>query len=191
MYESDLCNQDRGKLSKSIEKCSLFSDIFQYLDGKGYELLNIDYNGEGIAYSCFTPDSERYGQLCGTEAVFIRPLKYIMRLEPKEIIKIVLFLFCNNCVDMGHFLMKSCLENYEFVATDPLELELQIQYLELSKTLENKPTKQFSEAKLDYELIFKETYPSQHLFYNKTYELKQMQKEAQYNQNIGDKLEAC
>ena len=114
-----------------------------------------------------------------------------MGLEQKEIIKIILYLFCNNCTDMGHLLMKSCLENYKFDATDPLDLEIQIQYLELSKELVNKPTNQFAESKLNYELIFKEAYPSQHNFFNKTDELKLKQKEAQYNQNVADAPQTC
>ena len=61
---------------------------------------------------------------------------------------------------------------------NPMDNEVMIQYLELSKKFENKPTGQFQSAKKDYKEIFGKDYPLQHNFYNELENLQNAQKEA-------------
>ena len=62
------------------DKNSSFPEIHNFLEDKGYILLNLDYVGKGDPWSKFVVDNKRYGSLVSTDAVWIK--------EPNEFIEL-------------------------------------------------------------------------------------------------------
>lgn len=85
------------------EGCPFFGDIHAHMIERGFELLNLDYDGKGHALSPYTLPW-RYGILIGCDGVWVRRQSSMLGLvggeREKEIIFYSLFLMTNRASDV-------------------------------------------------------------------------------------------
>ena len=76
---------------------SSFPEIHNFLEDKGYILLNLDYVGVKSHQSNFVSDNSRFGSLVSTDAVWIKSQMILLKVANViDILKMVIFLFLNN-----------------------------------------------------------------------------------------------
>lgn len=152
-----------------------FGKIHRHLNDRGFELLNLDYVGRGHPSSKFTrPD--RFGQLIGCDAVWIRQLDKIFHAPSADqsyidasVIRMAIFLMLNHATDMAINLLLTGMEqhgcNYEpYRFDDPLFRELDRQVQILFKALQYEPYGDDSLQAI-YEYIFKKPLKTMHRYY--------------------------
>jgi len=85
-----------------------FSDFDRWFTDHDYFLLNIDYSDSGVSYSYFTPNSNRYGILYSSEAVYLRNYEFLRSLLIAKLL-VLLLLFNNYTSGLAvHLLLKIC-----------------------------------------------------------------------------------
>ncbi|MFC1704333.1 FkbM family methyltransferase [Candidatus Omnitrophota bacterium] len=150
----------------------LFGDIDSYLRKYNFELLNFDYDGRGHAFSKFTlPD--KFGQLIGAEAVWIKNLEVIFKRKKERLLQDVLlmaiFLMNNNASDIAINLMLRAVKekkvNFKSIKKDPLFKRLKRQIAFLFKDLLSLPMTDKKEIYITYEKLFNEQFPKMNKFY--------------------------
>lgn len=151
-----------------------FGQIHRYLSDLGFDLLNLDYSGRGHPHSKFTrPD--RFGQLIGCDAVWIRKIDRLFKppLSAKipiavSVIRMATFLMFNHATDMAINLLLASVNqhgcDYEAYKTDPLFCVLDRQVQLLFKDLQYEPYGDDDLADV-YERIFRKSLKTKHHFY--------------------------
>jgi FkbM family methyltransferase len=150
----------------------LFGDLHQLMVSSGFELLNLDYTGNGNKYGKFTLQN-RYGKLLSSDAVWVIPEDRLFEFEDEElirnIIRYALFLMLNNATDLAVDVLIRAVESndsvFELVWDEPLFQLLHKKVLFLFKSLLVLPP--FSESQIcdAYKTIFNREFPLKHNFY--------------------------
>lgn len=141
-----------------------FDEIFRFMTDHGFMLANIDYVGKGVPQSYFCPNPGRWGIIAGGEALFVKELSTVQSLPKYELMKFILFCFLNNLEDLAHKL----LVDRRDIRNEPMSalwLEIKRRYLLASKALLFAPGDYYVKVQQDFEEIFGENYPAQHLFF--------------------------
>ncbi len=155
------------------KKGTTFSELHSFLTKKGFELLNLDYNGKGYASSIFTK-SDRYGTLISTDAVWIKKRDIIFKekdltILTENVIKYAVFLMNNNASDIAlKFLLEAIsLHKINFSAYSDckvfLFLDKEIQLL--FKNISEYPYINIEDLKITYKSIFKKEFKTKNDFY--------------------------
>jgi FkbM family methyltransferase len=80
----------------------LFSEIDSFLRDCGFVLLNLDYDGRGVARNSFTLN-EKYGRLVSTDGVWVKPFNSLLDansgLNSQGALRYALFLLLNGSSD--------------------------------------------------------------------------------------------
>lgn len=88
--------------SPVYEGAPLFSEIDLYLRGCGFTLVNLDYDGRGVARNGFTLN-KKYGRLVSTDAVWVKPFGVILEdrsgFKSQDALRYALFLLLNGSSD--------------------------------------------------------------------------------------------
>lgn len=154
-----------------------FSDIDSHLREYGFELLNIDYNGRGIAKTRFA-EPDRYGTLLFTDAVWIASNNLLDHRTESEgasslaasLTKIALFCFNNSAGDVGI----GCAEQVRDMSDGPILATANSLYAELEgevarhlKSVSYVPSILSVDIEQMYEHLFGQQFPSLHTFYER------------------------
>ncbi len=157
-----------------FKNAPMFADINDYLSSYGFELVNLEYDGKGIACSPYTLN-DKYGYLVSTDGIWIKDPEIIfaeknLNLLAQNIIYLSVFLFQNKATDVAfQFLIKGLEKgiNFSLYQDNPLFRYLERKALILLKELSYSP--QFSYEQLDEMCIkiFGYHFPKAHMFYEK------------------------
>lgn len=142
-----------------------FSDIHHFLLSRDYKLLNLSYDGRGNPHSFFTPDHQRYGSICGVDAVYLRSEDFIRSAPAEDVIKIVLYMLINNAADYAFSVLSYRKDAIHSHLGTKIANEIEIMILRGIKMLQNTPTTQFKDGCRMYEEIFCKDFPVMHKFY--------------------------
>ncbi len=160
---------------RSIYKdAPLFSDINNYLDSFGFELLNLDYDGRGVVASPFT-ENQQYGYLVSTDGVWILSQSKLFSEKDSEILKrnilyLAIFLFQNGATDVAiHLLLKGIEKGlcYKDFTELPLFKFLEKKILLLFKKISYYPQVDKSALSEVCIKLFGYNFPDMHRFFEK------------------------
>lgn len=145
-----------------IEGAPLFSDIDAYLRREGFQLLNLDYRGVGVAQSVLTPELPS-GILVSTDGVWTRNPNEVARSgNVNDILRLAAILVSNHAVDVAwKLLTKSGMRLASADQIDPrlcgwLEAEL----LEAMWKVSRGPAVSMGDFAVDYRLLFERPLPN-------------------------------
>jgi FkbM family methyltransferase len=99
-----------------------FGKIHDFLLSKNFELLNLDYNGQGFPLSNIT-NPKKFGKLISTDAVWIKKLKYL-KDEPTKLenyLNIVVFCLINGATDVAVAILLELTKTMKFLESLHLE----------------------------------------------------------------------
>lgn len=141
-----------------------FVDLHKKMIENNFTLLNLDYDGKGDYFSELLISNSRYGVLQNTDAVWIKNLPFIFRLNDEvKLFKIVSFLILNNAYDLAIFILnKSSSKFKKYKSLDKTNLYnfVKISILKHLYKLKWIPGQKISNHKKIFEKIFGEKYLS-------------------------------
>ncbi len=143
-----------------------FGKIEEFLGENNFRLANLDYDGKGSPQDYLTANSQRFGILCGSEAVFIRSDEYYLSLDQNEFLKALIFFFSNHLHDYAILLINQRHDSPLISSKETHHCSfIEKKFLKLSKSIENISQLQHEKSISDYERFFGKEYPHQHMFY--------------------------
>lgn len=154
-----------------LENRPLFGEIHAYLTSLGFELLNFDYDGRGLAKGPFTkPD--RYGKLIATDAVWVCGESRIYSNRDAQniadIVRLAVFLMLNQATDVAISLLleaKSKGIHFSELWEEPVFSFLHFKIMTLIKELSYSPQMEKSALFSAYETIFEREFPDLNAYY--------------------------
>jgi FkbM family methyltransferase len=140
-----------------------FGEINKFLLSKNFELLNLDYNGQGFGLSKIT-HPHKFGKLISTDGVWIKKAKYLDNEEKRleKTLKVVIFCLLNGATDVAVALLldlsKIC--NILDDSINIREVKFIRKYLALlCKELSYNPNVDFQIVLENWSSIFSEDFP--------------------------------
>jgi len=150
-----------------------FGDIDRLVCENGFQLLNLDYDGRGVARSPFST-AQRFGQLLSTDATWIRSdaqlFDSISADTPRQILVMAHYLFCNHATDVAVWLLAQGIERCLTGIAPHRETELGIairhDMAKLIKNLSYVPGNRHVELMEIYEKAFDDKFPPIYEYYH-------------------------
>jgi FkbM family methyltransferase len=150
----------------------LFGDIHHHLLEQGFELLNLDYSGQGNKAGRFACPG-RYGKLISSDAVWVIGNDRLFSQRGKalihNVVRIGLFLMLNNAADLAiDTLLKAVTTegvSFDSVRETPLFVALHRKALLHFKDLSMLPMFHHEELFATYKTIFNLEFPALNRFY--------------------------
>lgn len=99
LKENILAVRAEVNFHRVFQNQALFGDINNFLTQYDFELLNIDYNGQGLSMSKYTMP-KRNGYLVDGDAVWVKKINSVSD-DSKKLIKLILFLLTNHATDVA------------------------------------------------------------------------------------------
>lgn len=154
-----------------------FSDIDSYLRSKGFQLLNIDYDGKGVAKSRFA-ETNRFGTLLTSDAVWIASPELLKRRTKSKsdsavvsaLAKLSLFCFNNLSGDVGIDYAEQMQRIYHgpiATAGNKLFERLEEEVARHLKTVSYVPSISQDEINAIYFQLFGNEFPRAHRYYQR------------------------
>jgi len=152
----------------------LFGHLHDLLASRGFELLNLDYNGAGNKTGRFTLPT-KYGKLLSSDAVWVISQDRLWSAEGpalhKNLIRYALFLLFNGASDLAvDALIHGTRErglNLSAFSKDKITQVLRQKMLELFKSLMSVPQLRQEEIKEAYLELFSEEFPVMNKYYER------------------------
>ena len=150
-----------------------FCDIQKFLFERGFELINLDYTGQGAAQSKYT-DVDRYGVLISTDGVWVKRKDIVfgeknLAKRDQNIIFYALFLMLNGATDVAiHILLAAAKElsvDFSLYCDDPVFKVLDKEIQVLFKKISYIPSHDINELDSIYKTIFGRNLKMYHEFY--------------------------
>jgi FkbM family methyltransferase len=150
----------------------MFGEIHDYLLKHDFELLNLDYSGNGNKTGRFTlPD--RYGKLISTDAVWVVNNDRLFARQGQElvhdVVRFSLFLMLNGATDLAIDTLVRAVTGYsvsfDYVESTPLFKALHRKILLLFKSLSSLPMFDKVELFETYKRVFGFEFPDMNRFY--------------------------
>lgn len=149
----------------------VFGDIDALLRAYGLVLLNLDYDGRGVAKSPFTL-GDKFGRLYSSDGVWVRPNEVLCKdpaLETSEaLLRQSLFLLLNNASDYAIDALRmwvSAGANIDLYREDALFRCVKLQVAILFKDLHYVPQVDKQNLQDTWMEIFREPFPELHTFW--------------------------
>jgi FkbM family methyltransferase len=150
----------------------LFGDVHHYLLEQGFELLNLDYTGQGNKAGRFTCPG-RYGKLISSDAVWVigndRLFAHRGAALIDNVVRMSMFLMLNNAADLAiDTLLKAVTTagvSFDTVRKTPLFVALHRKALLHFKDLSMLPMFDHAELFETYQTIFNLEFPALNQFY--------------------------
>jgi FkbM family methyltransferase len=151
---------------------ALFGDLNKYMIDRGFELLNLDYNGAGNKAGRFTLPG-RFGRLISSDAVWIvgndRLHAQTGERKRDDILRMAVFLMNNNATDLAIDLMMRAVTregvSFEAIKDDPLFKAFHKKAAYLFKALLSVPNMEEEDITSTYKTIFGLDFPLMNRFY--------------------------
>lgn len=154
-----------------LENRPLFGEIHAYLTALGFELLNFDYDGRGLAKGPFTRP-ERYGKLIATDAVWIcsesRLYSNTEAQNTGDIVRLAVFLMLNQATDVAISLLLEAKNKgiaFSGLWEEPVFSFLHFKIMTLVKDLSYSPQIDKEALYSAYETIFEREFPDLNSYY--------------------------
>ena len=154
-----------------LENRPLFGEIHTYLTALGFELLNFDYDGRGLAKGPFAKP-ERYGKLIATDAVWIcnesRIFSNTSTRNIADIVRLATFLMLNQATDVAISLLLNARSKgilFSDLWEDSLFSHLHFIIMSLVKDLSYSPQIEKNALFTAYETIFEREFPDLNRYY--------------------------
>lgn len=152
--------------------CPLFGDIHKFMLSRGFELLNLDYDGKGASFSPYAAPG-RFGKLMSTDGVWIRPFSDIFNparaSRDLDIIRLATFLMNNNAEDAAVKLLIDAVDveliTFAPYEHDPLFAWLRFRIASHFKNLAYLPSIDLERMYETYKKIFSREFPRLNEFY--------------------------
>ncbi|MEW5723204.1 MAG: FkbM family methyltransferase [Thermodesulfobacteriota bacterium] len=157
--------------SRIFKAGPLFGDVHEFLLDRGFELINLAYDGRGSSPGRFTLP-HRYGRLISSDGVWLKAYDRLVKdsnHRAENVIRAALFLMLNSATDVAvDLLLRMADEEEDYVdrlQRAPLFLKLKEKTAFLFKDLLLLPYIRKEEVHETYFKIFKAQFPERHLFY--------------------------
>jgi len=158
-------------------RAPLFGDMHKFMISHNFDLINLDYAGQGHHFSKFTRPG-KYGQLMGTDAVWIKSPDLVLDQPEEKLIEdvvfLAIFLMHNNATDIAmNLLLRAMTErhvSFYHLVGDPIFESLKRDISFLFKDMLLMPGIDENEIYDVYFRLFQTKYPKWNSFYE-TYSL--------------------
>jgi len=150
-----------------------FCDIQKFLFENGFELINLDYTGQGAAQSKYT-DVDRYGVLISTDGVWVKRKDILFgekdqAKRDQDIIFYALFLMLNGATDVAINILQTAVKelstDFSLYHDDPVFKVLDKEIQVLFKKISYIPSHDINELDSVYKTIFGRNLKMYHEFY--------------------------
>ncbi len=147
----------------------LFPDLHSFFMDRGFQLLNLGYDGQGQHLNGFA-DGPRYGVLLGCDAVWVRRLNDLGGANGAEkILKYALFCLINDAADLAMAALLKGIDDWSLDYTAygdaALYRELDVQVQRLCRRLQDRPGQDASQLEAIYRKIFGRDLKPLHLYF--------------------------
>lgn len=150
----------------------MFGDINKLLYDQGFQLLSIDYAGQGVARSPYARPG-RFGQLLTSDATWVKRDEFLYGTDDLVPVRAAMilarFLFHNNATDVAVWHLCACLERdpnaFKPHLGTPLMEGLRADVAKLIKDLSYVPGNRHTDLITIYEQVFSDKFPNIYEYY--------------------------